>query len=91
MSNSDAFQMGSDRELLQRARIALEVEAKGYRDRHERLMPLAREIADQLAKPDPYFEALRRVRLHALQACAQPSFAKDHCREILDIVEGALR
>lgn len=83
--------MSPDHQLLQRARIALEVEAKGYRDRHERLMPLAREIADRLSKPDPYFEALHRVRLHALQAGVAPSFAEDHCREILEIVEAAIK
>ncbi len=34
--------------------------------------------------------ALYRIRTHALQAQAAPGFAKDQCREIMQIAEEAL-
>jgi hypothetical protein len=36
------------------------------------------------------WEALYRIRTHALQAQVAPGFAKDQCREILEIAELAL-
>jgi hypothetical protein len=36
------------------------------------------------------WEALYRIRSHALQATVAPGFAKDQCREILEIAEEAL-
>lgn len=44
--------MRTDRELLQMSLETLEMEAKGYADRHQRLMPVISALTERLKRPD---------------------------------------
>ncbi len=87
-----ALEMNPDRKLVLDALTALELEAKGYADRTRRLEPVIHALRKRLDAPDKTWEALHRIRLHAMQAQVGPKeYAVSQCMDIQEIVEAALK